>query len=153
MADKRLINRIAQAMELKEMKFKLADNRGEEFINHCEKIILWGKGLPLAHWSGELWGLCEWIQRKKLKATGKPPDKQLIEDYFFGWDENENMFVNSLNTFYEEEFHKEREDVLKEKDSEKFHKFRQFCKDIAECLSQAQLNKNILAQKIQQYLL
>ena len=143
MAEQRLINRIAQAMELKEMKFKLSDDRGEQFVNHCEKIILWGTGEPLAHWSGELWGLCEWIQRKTLKATNKPPSADLIENYFFGWDETETAFVNSLNNFYEEQFDEKREDVLKEKDSEKFHKFRQFCKDISELLSQAKLNKNI----------
>lgn len=151
MAEKRLINRIAQAMEIKEMKSKLSDNRGEKFVDHCEKIILWGETQELSHWSGELWGLCEWIQRKKLKATGKIADSQLIEDYFFGWDENEDMFINSLNNFYEDQYGKPREDTSK--DSEKFHKFRQFCKDIAELLSQAKLNKTILAQKIQQYLL
>lgn len=151
MTDKRLLNRIARAMELKEIKFKLSDDKGEQFVNHCEKIILWGDTQDLAHWSGELWGLCEWIQRKKLKATNEPADAQLIENYFFGWDENENMFVNSLDNFYYDRHGKERED--KSKDSEKFNKFRQFCKDIAELLSKAQLNKSILASKIQQYLL
>ena len=151
MADVRLLNKIAEAMELKEIKYKLSDNRGEEFINHCEKIILWGETQDLSHWSGELWGLCEWIQRKKLKSTGNPADKQLIEDYFFGWDENENMFVNSLNNFYEEKYNKKREDTSKDK--EFFNKFRQFCKEIAELLSEAKLNKAILTNKIQQYLL
>jgi hypothetical protein len=151
MIDKRLLNKIAQAMELKEIKDELRDGRGEQFIDHCEKIILWGKTQDLEHWSGELWGFCEWIQRTKSKSSNKPPKANLIENYFCGYDENENMFVNSLDVFYQEQYGKPRKE--KSKDSENFNKFRQFCKDIAQLLSESKLTKNNLASKIQQYLL
>lgn len=151
MADERLLNKIAEAMELKEVKEELRDSRGERFVDHCEKIILWGTTQTLNHWIGELWGLCEWVQRTKSKHSNRPPEKQLIEDYFFGWDENENMFVNSLNIFYEDEYHTKRQNT--QNDSENFRKFRTFCAEISKLLSQAQLTKTNLAENVERYLL
>lgn len=151
MTDERLLNKIAEAMELHEIKMKLSDGRGERFVDHCEKIILWGTTQSLNHWIGELWGLCEWIQRKNLKATGKPPKADIIEDYFFGWDENENMFVNSLNIFYEDEYHTKRQNTQNDRDN--FRKFRAFCKAISNLLSEAQLTKTNLAENVEKYLI
>ena len=137
--------KLSMAYNLKQIKDMLTSQLSFRFVDRCAKIVENNDNRNINHWAKELYAFVSWIMKSTIKPNNKVIDKKLIMDYFFAPCtalESYKVCLNQYRTIKEDK-----------NDYNKFNMYRQFCEEIALHLEKRDLDKFIMEELINKYLL